>query len=409
MRSTLQLAILLCLVIKVTVAQPPTISAPKNKDKSFSNNNILTMDDMVFDQLITQVKPTALDTNSILIYDSNGILKSMNLKTKKINWEVNASDADRHISGNNKFYIENGTVYIPFINGEIFALNNQNGKVYWKSRLGIIKDEIVLKGQSAQVVNGAISLSAQSRNQNIYSIDAKNGKLIWNYKLDYPYNHLPTLTFGNKVFAQNAPYLLSFDAKTGHSLYKTGFKKAMYGKPVTDGKNVFIPDESETLFAINPDKLSILWEFKLEKGQYNIKEKIFTKDSKVFFGTTSSTEASVYALSASNGEKLWKTNFNASIAYLLDKADAIWGYTKNGLLFELDLKTGDKRSEVQLANLPLSNLEFLNKNEVLFYSKAGLVKLNLKTKEESILLAHQKIDDNNKNDAFIKLLKNSKN
>jgi len=83
MRSTLQLAILLCLVIKVTVAQPPTISAPKNKDKSFSNNNILTMDDMVFDQLITQVKPTALDTNSILIYDSNGILKSMNLKTKK--------------------------------------------------------------------------------------------------------------------------------------------------------------------------------------------------------------------------------------------------------------------------------------------------------------------------------------
>ncbi|RZL34697.1 MAG: pyrrolo-quinoline quinone, partial [Pedobacter sp.] len=180
MKLTLQLAIILCCVIKVAVAQPPTISVPKNKDKSFSNNNILTMDDMVFDQLITPIKATTLDTNSILIYNTDGILKSMNLKTKKINWEVKASDADRHISGNNKLYIENGTVYIPFINGEIFALNNQNGKIYWKSRLGIIKDEIVLKGQSAQVVNGAISLSAQSRNQNIYSIDAKNGKLIWN-------------------------------------------------------------------------------------------------------------------------------------------------------------------------------------------------------------------------------------
>lgn len=385
-----------------TVAQMPTM--PKEDKDNFSNNKILTMDDMVFNEAIKPIQKVPLDTNSILIYDYKGVLQSYNLKTNKTNWSVKAKDPDREMSGN-QFTLKDGVVYIPFINGEMYALDNQTGKPFWKTRLGNIKEGIIIKNQIPTIVGNQLYIVTQNVNSNIYSINTKDGSLVWNYKLDYPYNHIPVLYFNDKVFTPSAPYFNSFEAKSGKALYKRGFKKAMYGKPVIDGKNVFIANESDVLYALKPDNLDILWEFQLGKSQYNIKEKIFTKGQQIYFGTNGSAICSVYSVNSDTGKSTWQTDFqDDDIDYIAEFNDKLWGYTEKGLLFQLDMKSGKKLFETKLSNIPLSNLEFLDENNIYYYCESGLIKFDLKTKAENNILIRNTIDDR-AGDAFIKLIR----
>lgn len=376
----------------------------RNKKKSYSNNQILTMNDMVFENSIVPIKNIPLDTNSILIYDIDGKLISYNLKSENVNWTTQATDADRQLSGN-KLTLKDGIIYIPFINGELYALNNQTGEAFWKTRLGNIKEGIIIKNQIPTIVDNQLFITTQNNNSNIYAIDIKDGSLIWNYKLDYPYNHIPVLFFDHKIFTQSAPYFYSFDAHTGQALYKRGFKRAMYGKPVTDNKNVFIADESTTLYAMSPNNLDILWQYELPENQHNIKEKIFCEKGNIYFGTNGSEETAVYSLKTETGELNWKTEFkDDEIEYITFHDAFLWGYTEKGILFQLDLKTGGKMDEFQLSNIPISNIEFKNHQSLFYYCEAGLIQFNTQNKQEKILYIRNSIDETN-NDAYIKLIK----
>ena len=384
------------------LAQMPTM--PKKDKDNFSNNQILTMNDMVFNEAIKPIQKVPLDTNSILIYDYKGVLQSYNLKTDKVNWSTKATDPDRQMSGN-KLTLKDGIIYVPFINGEIYALDNQTGKPFWKSRLGNNKEGIIVKNQTPIIEGNHLYIVTQNDNSNIYALNIKDGGIAWNYKVAYPYNHIPVLYFKNKVFTPSAPYFYSFEAKTGKALYQRGFKKAMYGKPVTDGENVFIANESDVLYALNPENLDILWEFQLGKDQFNIKEKIFTKEQQIYFGTKGSANCSVYSVNSKTGKTTWQTDFpEEDIEYITEFENTIWGYTEKGLLFQLDMKTGKRILENQLKNLPVSNLEFVDGNSFYYYCEAGLIQFDIKSKAENSVLLRNSIDDN-AGDAFIKLIR----
>ncbi|MCW3160165.1 outer membrane protein assembly factor BamB family protein [Chryseobacterium oryctis] len=401
MQRTISTFLFFMVVSSQLLAQAPN-SAPKSDKSLYSNNQILTMEDMVFNNSITPIKKVPLDTCSILIYDLDGKLISYNLNTEKINWKAQATDSDRTMSGN-KLTIKDGIVYVPFINGEIYALNNQTGKAFWKTRLGNIKKGIIIKSQIPTIVDNQLFITTQNDNSNIYALDINDGGLIWNYKLDYPYNHIPILFFNNMVFTQSAPYFYSFDAKTGKALYKRVFNKAMYGKPITDNKNVFISDESRTLYAMNPNNLDILWQYELPENQYNIKERIFCHNNNIYFGTKGSGKTAVYSLKSENGILNWKTEFNnEKIEYITENNGFLWGYTEKGVIFKLDLITGKKMEEFQLTNIPVSNIEFKNETFLLYYCEAGLIEFDVPNKKEKYLYMRSSIDSG---DAFIKLIR----
>lgn len=382
----------------------PTMIKEDDNNKNYSNNKVATINNMVFNKSLLPIKKVPLDTNSILIYDYDGTLFSYNLKNDKINWTVKATDPDRPMCGN-KLTLKDGIVFVPFINGEIYAINNQTGKFFWKTRLGNLKEEIVIKHQIPTIIGNNIYLTTQNGNSNIYALNINNGSLIWNYKLDYPYNFNPVLYFDDKVFTSSAPYFYSFNATTGKALYKRGFVKAMYSKPVTDGTNVFIANESDILFALKPDNLDILWEYKLAKNQSYIRERIFTKDKKIYFGTHSSDTCSVYSLNSENGQLLWKSDFkDEDIDYIIENKNTLWGYSQKGLLFKLDLFNGNKILEKQLKNKPISNIEFLDEHTLFYYCEAGLIKFDIDKNTEEIVYLRNKID-NDADNAYIKLLK----
>ncbi|MEN2402473.1 PQQ-binding-like beta-propeller repeat protein [Flavobacterium sp. MC2016-06] len=394
------IALLFAFTVINMFGQAPAVSkASKPID---SNTKVLAPNEIVTNKAISPLVKVQLDENSILIYDYDGSLFSFSLDTEDFNWTVKATDAYTEMSAN-KITLKDGVIYVPFINGEIFAIDNQSGDVFWKSRLGDSKDQTILKDQTLTINGGKLYVTSQ--NGNIYALNIKDGSLAWSYKLDSLNNDVPILFFDNKVFTQSGTSFYSFDANTGKVLSQKTFDLAMHSKAVTDGENVFIANEKNELFALSPNKFDVLWQFKFDENQFNIKEKIFSKDKKIYFATQGTTASSVYAIDSKTGAQIWKIDFAGdNIDYITENEDTLWGYTHKGKLFQLDLTTGASLFETKLTTLPISNLEFPDDESLFYYCDAGLIQIEIKTKDENVMYMRNTIKDDVYS-AYIKIIR----
>jgi len=401
MKKTL-ITLLFVFTVVTMFGQTPAVS--KSGKTNYSNNKVLTINDMVTNKVINPLKKVALDGQSILIYDYDGSLMSFNLESESFNWTVKASDSHTEMCAN-QVTLKDGVIYVPFINGEIFAIDNKTGQIFWKSRLGNITDQIILKNQIPVIDEGKLFITTQDPNNNIYALDIKDGSLIWNYKLDATNNDIPVLFFDNKVFTQSGTNFYSFEANTGKLLAQKSFEEAIHGKAVTDGENVFVANEKNVLFALNPNNLDILWQFKLDENQHNIKDRIFSKDKKVYFADQGPEVSSVYALDSKTGTQIWKTDFKGdNIEYIVEESDNAWGYTRKGKLFQIDMANGEIAFEIKLSTLPISNLEFAEDNYLYYYSDAALIQFEFSTKDENEVYLRTSIKDDAYN-AYLKILR----
>ncbi|KFF03476.1 outer membrane protein assembly factor BamB family protein [Flavobacterium reichenbachii] len=381
-----------------------TSASSKSGKNNYSNNKVLTANDVVTNKVINTLKKVPLEANSVLIYDYDGSLMSFNLDSEQFNWTVKATDSNTEMCAN-QVTLQDGVIYIPFINGEIFAIDNKTGAVFWKSRLGNITDQIILKNQIPVINDGKLFITTQNPNNNLYALDIKDGSLIWNYKLESSNNDNPVLFFDNKIFTQSASNFYSFDANTGKLLYQKAFDEVMSGKPVTDGENVFIANDKDVVFALNSGTLDILWQFKLEENQHNIKERIFCKDKKVYFAAQGESASSIYAVDSKTGTQIWKRDFKEdNIDYIIEESDNIWGYTRKKKLFQLDITNGEIAFETKLTTKPISNLEFPNDDSLFYYSDAALIQFEFATKDENDIYLRTSIKDDPYS-AYLKIIR----
>ncbi|MNQ63435.1 Outer membrane protein assembly factor BamB precursor [compost metagenome] len=380
--------------------QTPTPPTPV--ETSNVTNTIPAISDVLTNKAISPIKKVPLDEALILIYDYDGTLFTFDLESETIAWTVKATDSHTEMCAN-KVTLIDGVLYVSFINGEIFAIDNQTGAIFWKSRIGNSTDQIVLKDQLPVINDGKLFITSQ--NGNIYALNIKDGSLLWKYKLDSPNNDIPVLVFDNKVFTQSGNNLYSFEANTGKLLYQKDFGETMHGKPVTDGENVFIANEKNVLYALSPNKPDILWQFKLDENQHNVKERIFCKDKKIYLAAQGPEVSSVYAVDSKTGTQLWKTDFkDDTIEYIIEESDNIWGYTRKAKLFQLDITNGEIAAETKLTTQPISNFEFPVDESLFYYSDAALIQFDLKTKDENEVYLRTSIKDNAYS-AYLKIIR----
>jgi len=362
--------------------------APHSQTNQYSNNQIHTEYDFVLNDHYREYEKVPLDKNAILIYDYDGTVKSFNLDTQKVNWTLTANDSTVSYA-RNKMALENGVLYVPFHNGELYALNHKTGEKFWEVKIGLKNGALnkMLINQIPVIQGDKLYIVTQHENKNIYALDKKTGYSIWNYELEYPYNHMPVLYSSGKIFVPNAPYFYSFDAETGKALYARGFKRGMYSRPVSDGKRVFIADLYKDLFALDPEKLDILWEIELPEGV--VDHKMIYKNDQLFLATAHN----FYAINPESGAILWQTEVprkehaesRFELKQLQEFNNKLYAYNNKSTFFVVHPKNGKIEKEIDLQNTPISNIEIQDDNTAFFYCEVGLIKLNLKTNKEELV------------------------
>ncbi|WP_158960513.1 outer membrane protein assembly factor BamB family protein [Myroides fluvii] len=362
--------------------------APHSQTNQYSNNQIGTEYDFVLNDHYREYEKVPLDKKAIILYDYDGTLKSFNLETKQVNWTFAASDSTVTYA-RNKMTLEEGVLYVPFHNGELYALNHKTGEKFWEVKIGLKNGALnkMFINQIPVIHDDKLYLVTQHENKNIYALNKKTGRHIWNYQLEYPYNHMPVLYSSGKLFVPNAPYVYSFDAETGQALYIRGFKTGMYSRAVTDGKRVFIADLSRDLFALDPEKLDILWEKELSEG--SVGHKMIYTNKQLYIATSHN----FYALNPETGETIWQTEVprkehsesRFELKQLEEFNNKLYAYNNKSTFFVVNPKNGKIEKEIDLQHDPISNIQIQDENTAFFYCEVGLIKLNLKTSKEELV------------------------
>jgi outer membrane protein assembly factor BamB len=356
----------------------------------------------VTNKVISPLAKVPLYDNGILIYDYDGALFSFDLDSELIAWTVKATNSQLEMCGN-AVVMSDGVLYAPFINGEIIAIDNQGGDIFWKSKIGNSSNQIVLKNQIPVLHNQKLYLNAQ--NGTIYALNIKDGSLAWKHTFENPNNDLPVLVFDNKVFTRNGSDFYSLDAKTGKVLSQRSFEIAPNSTAVTDGENIFVANEKNVLYALTPTSLDVVWQFKFDENQHSTRERVLLKEDKIYLGTHGSDISSVYAIDTKTGTQLWKKDFKGdNIEYITEHDNSLWGYTQKRKLFQLDIENGEIVFEAKLTSSPISNLEFPEDNSLYYYCDAGLIQLDLDTKDENVMYMRTSMKDDVYN-AYIKIIR----
>lgn len=376
----------------------PTIYSGSESNQ-FSNNKVLTKDDILLTDLTLKVDEKAkVIKDALLIYGSNGTVVSFDPVQKKVNWSY--TEKGIKSSYDNKFSVDHATVYIPYADGTITALNVNTGALNWRDKIGMPSDNTLLVKQNAMLSNGLVYVA--SKNSNFYAIDKINGSMVWNYRLDYKFNIYPPVAANNAVYINNAPYVYKFEARTGKGIWRRGFKKAMYAKMLADKKYLYATNESSTLSAVdlNDPAGAIAWEFNLEDNQYGVDENIILNNGVIYLAGKSNPDSkasSLYAVNAADGKKLWRADLPKKRILDISLIDnQIYGYMEDNF-FVINTKDGKLVFTTKPEEEPVSNIISESPKTVLYMSRNGLVRYYKSDKRFELLnipeLKTEKMED----------------
>ncbi len=192
--------------------------------------------------------------------------------------------------------------------------------------------------------------SSDSRNKNVYCLDACNGEYIWSYKTGALVQSTAAVANGKVYVASNDCNVYCLDAITGRYIWSFWIGEWIYSSPaVVDGK-VYIGSyyyhADYNVYCLDANTGDLIWNYTTGA---NVWSSPAVANGKVYIG---SMDCNVYCLDATTGEYIWSyptmggvyyspavANGNVYVGsyddnlYCLDaiNGSCIWSYTTEGV------------------------------------------------------------------------------
>ncbi|KFC20695.1 PQQ-binding-like beta-propeller repeat protein [Chryseobacterium sp. FH1] len=353
--------------------------APESKSNQYSNNKILTTEDIVITEDIKPItgKEKVL-SDAFIIYKNDGTVVSYDLESKKQKWEYKFTDGSKE-KMRNGFNIENGILYVASSKKQLVALNVNDGSAYWKNDIGLedITRRYATNGQFLPISKSLIFLP--TFNKNLYAFNKTTGQHIWNYQMQFEFNQYSPAVTDAYLIVPNAPWVYCFETQTGKALWQRGFKdRPMYTLPKIDDERAYVADEIDMVYALNlKNNANIDWEFKLGEKESKIGETMILNNGILYFATSSGLsakkKANVYALDSKSGKSLWKTEIEefGKIKSLQQFENTIIGFAEGekNFMFVVDSKNGKAKTVLQPKENAISNVVKYSQNSVAFLTR----------------------------------------
>ena len=304
--------------------------------------------------------------NNLYVGDGLGVLTCYNVKDGKMKWSYQTGN---RIIGTPA--VENGIIIFGSADKKIYALDAVNGKEKWT----VTATEPVL---GAVTIEKGIAYIGAS-DHTFRAMDIKTGKIIWAYTGVKGYVETrPLVTSDKVVFGAWDNTLYALNKTDGKNLWKwTGGLTRMHFSPaavwpVAVGEKVFIVDPQRAMTAINLQTGETIWRTHEAKVRETIglsadKQRIYAKtmnDSIVCFSTQGNQPTLLWASNVGFG-------YEFAPSMIEEKGNAMFGSTKNGLIFALDSKTGKVLWKHRIGSSLINTVYPLSRHKVVFTSAGG--------------------------------------
>jgi outer membrane protein assembly factor BamB len=240
-----------------------------------------------------------------------------------------------------------GRIYVPQQRGRFFAVNAATGKIVWerKFRRCLAASPVVHDGVVYQAVMHGLPCPKWNRGARgfVIAMDARTGKTIWRFDAGVVESS-PLLHDGRLYFGSWDHHLYSVRAKDGKLLWSYLADDELNSAPAYAGGTIYIGSDGGRLHAVNALSGRARW-IASAFSRFGRREYFYATPTiaygRVFIGNTDGT---MYAFGAGSGRLLWAR----PVGTYIYTAAAVWRRhvyvgTYDGRVYALDAATGDTR------------------------------------------------------------------
>lgn len=200
------------------------------------------------------------------------------------------ADSARFVGG---AIIDDGTVYIGSVEGNLYALDASDGEPVWTFHA----DSDIW---NAPLLDDGV-LYVPSLDQRLYAIDASKGDVLWQFKASGALVGTPTLNDGVLYFGSFDKHVYAVSAEDGREIWTQVVGDWVWGSPAIAGDLLVVGDLSGNVYGLRSDSGSIAWD--MQTGGPVVNTPVVEEDT-AYFG---SGDANVYAVNVETGQSRWQT------------------------------------------------------------------------------------------------------
>lgn len=187
--------------------------------------------------------------------------------------------------------IAQGILYVGSYDNNLYALNAADGKFQWKypTEGGVVSRPVVADG----------NVYFGSEDKRLHVVSTRSGKVVWTYYTDGPIRSSPRLAEGHIFIGSDDRYLHAVNLNTGRMSWKFETADAVRSTPYINGGMVFAGCESGDFYAVD-FRGSLKWRFHAKRA---ITSSAVGNDQNLYF---TSVDTTLYALDPRNGWVIWR-------------------------------------------------------------------------------------------------------
>ena len=236
-----------------------------------------------------------------------------------------------------------GSIFIGSYDNNLYALNAADGKFQWKYATdgGVVSRPGVFEG----------NVYFGSEDKSLHVIGARSGKVAWTYRTDGPIRSSPRIAEGHVFIGSDDEHLHAINLGTGRLTWKFETAGPIRSTPFVADELVYVGSESGDFFGID-FRGTMKWRFQSKRA---ITSSPFVEKQAVYF---SSMDGTLYALDARNGWAIWRFRLGkGSIVSPAAADNMIFTGAADGFIYAVEAQNAKEqwrfRTEHQISGSPV--------------------------------------------------------
>ncbi len=240
--------------------------------------------------------------------------------------------------------LHQGVLYVGCYDNNLYALNAADGKFVWKYAAdgGIVSRPVVYEG----------NLFFCSEDQRLHVINVHTGKVAWTYFSNGSIYSSPRIADGHVFFGSDDQDLHAVNITSGRAAWKFSTEAPIRSTPMIANEMIYFGNEAGTFYAVN-FRGEAKWRFQAKRA-ITSSPAMDPKAQVVYF---TSLDGTLYALDARNGWAIWKFRLGkGSISSPAVADELVFVGAADGFIYCVDARTAREvwrfRTEDQVSSSP---------------------------------------------------------
>lgn len=239
--------------------------------------------------------------------------------------------------------ISQGVLYVGSYDNNLYALNAADGKFQWKypTEGGVVSRPVVLDG----------NIYFGSEDKRLHVVSARSGKVVWTYYSNGPMRSSPRIAEGHVFIGSDDNFLHAVNLTTGRLAWRFETADPIRSTPFVLNDLVYFGSESGDYSAVD-FRGGLKWRFRAKRA---ITSSTVGTPQTLYF---SSMDSTLYALDPRNGWVIWRFRLGKpSISSPCLADDYVFVGAADGFIYAVETRSSKEvwrfRTEHQVNGSPV--------------------------------------------------------